>query len=135
MPVRARQRVGLSRAATPTRLPSSSRSLPRTTIGHGSPSLVAHTLLQQARLDALRSAPEPDFGAAVAALRDVGEPFWVATALLEQAEWLAAGGRGEEALHCYPRRARCSSDLRAQPRLERLDALAAMIATTAPTSA
>src|SRR6185312_6796721 len=47
------------------------------------PSLDAHTVLQRARLSALRGEDEPPFEQAVSALRTVGEPFWVANALLE----------------------------------------------------
>ncbi len=90
-----------------------------------SPSLEAHTLLHRSRLAALRGASDPHFNEAVAALRAVGEPFWVATALLEQAEWLADnGGAGEiepllaEAREVFER-------LRAQPRLERVERLEA----------
>ena len=104
-------------------------------IGHPSPSLTAHTLLQQARLAALRSEAAPDFEAAVVTLRDVGEPFWVATALLEHAEWLAAGSRGEETAPLLVEAREVFERLRAQPRLERLDALQATISTAAPTSA
>jgi hypothetical protein len=104
-------------------------------IGHASPSLAAHTLLQQARLDALGSSAEPGFEVAVAALRDAGEPFWVATALLEHAEWLAAHGRGAETAPLVTEAREVFERLRARPRLERLDSLAATISTTAPTSA
>ena len=50
------------------------------------------------RRDSTRSAPSPSrTSRRSGSLRDTGEPFWVATALLEQAEWLAARGRDEEA--------------------------------------
>jgi tetratricopeptide (TPR) repeat protein len=105
-----------------------------TTTADRSPSLVAHTLLQQARLDALRSAPTPGFRAGVTALRDAGEPFWVATALLEEAEWLAAHGRGDAIAPLLTEARGVFERLRAQPRLERIDALEATISTAAPTS-
>ena len=88
-------------------------------------SLEARVLLQRARLAVLRDDPEPAFEPAVAAFRAVNDPFWVATALLEQAEWLADnGGAGEiepllaEAREVFER-------LRAQPRLERVERLEA----------
>ena len=57
----------------------------------------------------LRGDAEPPFEQAIAALRDNGEPFWVATALLEEAEYLAAQGRAEETASQVRRRARSSS--------------------------
>ena len=101
-------------------------------VGQRSPSLVAHTLLQQARLAALRSEPEPGFEAATAALRGVDEPFWVATALLEHAEWLTAHGRGEEAASLLPEAREVFERLRAQPRLDRLAVLDGSLASGLP---
>ena len=60
------------------------------------PWLTARTVLHRTRLAVLRNEDEPPFGAAVASLRQVEEPFWIATAQLEQAEWLAAHGRADE---------------------------------------
>ena len=98
------------------------------------PSLEARTLLQRARLAALREEAEPRFDDAVTALRNVEEPFWVATALLEQAEWLAAHGRGDENGPLLTEARDVFERLRAQPRLERLDAVQATNSTPAPTS-
>ena len=89
------------------------------------PSLEAHVAHQQARLAVLRGNPEPPFESAVAALRDIGEPFWVATALLEQAEHLAANGRGDETGALAAEAREVFERLRVAPALERLDALAA----------
>ena len=52
--------------------------------------------MQHARLAVLRDEDEAPYEAAVAALREIEDPFLVAIALLEQAEWRAAG-RGEAA--------------------------------------
>jgi len=98
------------------------------------PSLEARTLLQRARLAALREEAEPHFDAAVAALRAVGEPFWVATALLEQAEWLAGHGRADEIAPLLAEAREVFERLRSQPRLERVERLEAAYATS-PTSA
>ncbi len=103
-------------------------------IEHQSPSLVAHTLLQRARLTALRSGAEAGFEAAVAALRDVGEPFWVATGQLEQAEWLAAHGRSDEIDPLLTEARDVFERLRARPRLERLETIQGTRSTPAPTS-
>jgi tetratricopeptide (TPR) repeat protein len=102
-----------------------------------SPSLAARTLLQRARLAALRGEAEPRFDGAVAALRDVEEPFWVATALLEQAEWLAGHDHGEEIGPLLAEAREVFERLRAQPRLERVEQLEAASttrSTSAPTS-
>jgi len=100
-----------------------------------SPSLEAHTKLHEARLAVLRGEDEPRFDEAVAALRDVGEPFWVATALLEQAEWLAARGRGEEVDPLLTEARNVFERLRARPRLERLEAIQASSSASNPASA
>ena len=71
------------------------------------PWLTARTVLHRTRLAVLRNEDEPPFGAAVASLRQVEEPFWIATAQLEQAEWLAAHGRADRSA-----RRRGAGDLR-----------------------
>jgi tetratricopeptide (TPR) repeat protein len=86
--------------------------------------LEAHLAFQRARLATLRGDEEPSFDAAVAAFREIGNPFWVAVALLEQAEWLAARGRGEEAAPLAAEARETFERLRTAPLLERLDALA-----------
>ena len=86
---------------------------------------------------ALRDEAEPHFEDAVTALRDVGEPFWVATALLEQAEWLAGHDHGEEIAPLLAEAREVFERLRAQPRLERVERLEAAYttsSTSAPTS-
>ena len=98
-----------------------------------SPSLEAHAAHQRARLAVLRGDPEPPFESAVAALRDVGEPFWVATALLEQAEHLAANGRGDETASLTAEAREVFERLRVEPGLKRLEPLeSAALAASAP---
>jgi hypothetical protein len=101
-----------------------------------SPSLEAHLELQRARLAALRGEDEPPFEAAVTALREVDEPFWVANALLEHAEWLAVRGRVDEAGPLVAAARETFERLRVPPKLERvarLEARSAASATEAPT--
>ena len=100
-----------------------------------SPSLVAHMKLHEARLAALRGGGEPCFEDAVGALRNVGELFWIATALLEQAEWLAAHGRSEEIGPPLTEARDVFERLRAQPRLERLEKIQATSSTPVPANA
>ncbi len=83
-------------------------------------SLEAHTSLQRARLAALRGDDEPPFPAAVAALREEGEPFWVACALLEQAEWLAEQGHSDELEPLLIEAREVFERLRVEPKLERV---------------
>jgi predicted ATPase/class 3 adenylate cyclase len=90
-------------------------------------SLEAQIALQRARLAALRGEEEPNFEAAVVALREIAEPFWVATALLEQAEWLAARGRPEETTPLVAEAREVFERLRTAPYLERLDRLEASL--------
>jgi predicted ATPase len=89
------------------------------------PSLVARRELQRARLAVLEAEPAPRFAEAVDAMRGIAEPYWVATALLEQAEWLVGVGRSEEAAPLLAEAREILGPLRAAPRIERLDALAA----------
>ena len=103
-----------------------------------SPSLEAHLELQRARLAALRGEDEPPFEAAVTALREVDEPYWVASALLEQAEWLANAGRRDEAAPLAAEAHETFERLRVRPKLERvarLEARSAATPTGAPTRA
>ena len=99
-----------------------------------SPSLEARLLFQRARLAALRGEAEPPLDDAVTALRNVEEPFWVATALLEQAEWLAAHGRSNEIDPLLTEARDVFERLGAQPRLERLERIQATSSTPAPMS-
>ncbi|WP_348209498.1 AAA family ATPase [Gaiella sp.] len=100
-----------------------------------SPSLEAHTKLHEARLAVLRGEDEPCFEDAVAALREVGEVFWVGTALLEQAEWLAGREHWDEIAPLLAEGREVFERLRAQPRLERLEAIQAARSTSASSSA
>ena len=99
------------------------------------PSLAAKFELQRGRLASLRGQDEPPFGAAVEALRRVDEPYWVATALLEQAEWLAERGREDEASPLVAEARGTFERLRVEPglgRVKRLEAQPATDATEAP---
>jgi tetratricopeptide (TPR) repeat protein len=101
------------------------------------PSLEARFLLQEARVAALRGDAEPPFEAAVTALRRTGEPYLVAAAQLEQAEWLADHDRADEAPPLLAEARTVFERLRAAPRLERVERLVAVYATSstsAPTS-
>ncbi len=90
----------------------------------------AHIVLQRARLAALRGEADPPFDAAVTALREAGEPFWVANALLEQAEWLAGHDGADEIAPLLDEAREVFTRLRVPPRLERCDRLDAMLAST-----
>ena len=92
-------------------------------------SLEAHLTHQRARLAAMRGEEEPDFESAVAALREVGEPLWVANALLEHAEWLTEHGRIVDTALLAEARA-VFERLRVEPRLERVDHLELELAAT-----
>ena len=86
-------------------------------------SLLAQLELQRARLAALTDEAEPPYERAVAALRAIEDPFWVAVALLEQAEWLATQDRLDEAAPPAREARETFERLRAQPRLDRLERL------------
>ncbi|MFN2471995.1 MAG: AAA family ATPase [Gaiellaceae bacterium] len=83
-------------------------------------SLEARVRLQQARIAVLRDDPEPAFEDAVADLRRIGDPYWLGTALLEQAEWLADRGRADEIESLVAEAREIFERLRAAPRLERV---------------
>ncbi len=91
----------------------------------------ARLALQRARLAALRQEPEPAFESAVSAFRVNGEPYWIATAQLEQAEWLAAHGRGAEAAPLLAEARGTFERLRVTPRLERVELLEALTTVSA----
>ena len=88
-----------------------------------SPSLDAHLDLQRARLAALRAEAEPPFEAAVTALREIEEPYWLATALLEHAEWLVANERAGEVAPLVAEAREIFERLRVPPKLERIERL------------
>jgi len=89
------------------------------------PAIAAKLELQHARLGALRGDDDPPFMSAVAALRAIDEPVWIATALLEQAEWLAARGRTEEIGALVHEAREIFDRLRIPSRLERIERLEA----------
>jgi hypothetical protein len=63
------------------------------------------------------------FGEAAAIFREIGMPFYLAVAQLEQAEVLATSGRAVEAQPLLAEARETFEQLRATPWLERLDAL------------
>jgi tetratricopeptide (TPR) repeat protein len=83
-------------------------------------SLEARVRLQEARIAVLRDELEPAFGSAIAELRRIGDPYWVATALLERAEWLADHGRVAETESLLAEAREVFEGLRAAPQLERV---------------
>jgi class 3 adenylate cyclase/tetratricopeptide (TPR) repeat protein len=85
------------------------------------PSSVAQRARLGAKLSALRGDDEPAFARAVAVHRESGERFWLAATLLEQAEWLMARGRGDEAAALLAEARETFERLRAEPWLERLE--------------
>jgi predicted ATPase/class 3 adenylate cyclase len=90
------------------------------------PWLSARLELHQARLASLQGDPDPPFAEAVAALRGIEEPFWIATALLEQSEWLVAHGRADETEPLVAEARKVFERLRVPPLLARLDRVAAV---------
>ncbi len=92
----------------------------------------ARLALQRARTrSAAAGAGARTFESAVSAFRANGEPYWIATAQLEQAEWLAEHGRGDEAEPLLTEARGTFERLRVTPRLERVERLDAL--TTAST--
>jgi class 3 adenylate cyclase/tetratricopeptide (TPR) repeat protein len=89
------------------------------------PWLTARTALHRARLAVLRGDDEPPFAEAVTALRQIEEPFWIATALLEQAEWLSEHGHMDEAAPLVAEAREVFERLRAAPALQRTEQLLA----------
>ncbi len=85
--------------------------------------------LANARLAILRGDPLPPFDDAEDRLRALGDPYWVATALCERAEWLAERGRADEAVPLLAEAREVFERLRAMPSLERLDSVDAALAT------
>jgi hypothetical protein len=85
--------------------------------------LQAHSLRFRARL-AARSGDgelaEVHFGAAAALFRELGLPFYLAVALLEQAEWLSTQKRGDEVASPAGEAHDIFERLQAAPWLERL---------------
>ena len=91
----------------------------------GVSSVEAKLPLHEARAAALRGDPDPGWEGAVAALRSLENPYWIATALLEQAEWLSAHGRAEETPPLVAEAREVFERLRVPPSLERIDRLEA----------
>jgi class 3 adenylate cyclase/tetratricopeptide (TPR) repeat protein len=87
--------------------------------------LTARTALHRARLAVLSGDDQPPFAEALTALRQIEEPFWVATALLEQAEWLSSCGRADEIAHLVSEAQQVFERIGAAPSLVRAQRLRA----------
>ena len=85
--------------------------------------------LQEARAATLRGDPDPRWDDAISSLRALGEPHWLATGLLEQAEWLVDQGRSDEAAPLLGEARETFERLRATPSLARIDAIAERVGT------
>jgi class 3 adenylate cyclase/tetratricopeptide (TPR) repeat protein len=95
--------------------------------GERTQSLDAHEARLRALVERARGETEHIDGRlrrAAALFREVGMPFWLAVTMLEHGEWLAAEGQGEEAEPLVREAREIFERLRAQPWLERADALA-----------
>ena len=95
--------------------------------GHRPPFLRAQASRFRARLAAARGEPghvEQGFKTAGQIFREHGIPFWLAVVQLEHAEWLATQGREDDAGTLLAETREIFDRLRAQPWLERIDALA-----------
>ncbi|HEU0246689.1 MAG TPA: AAA family ATPase [Gaiellaceae bacterium] len=88
------------------------------------PSCVAGIAYLRAKAAALRGE-EPEFGRAVALLRESDRRVTLAMALVEQGEWLVSRGRQDEAEPLLAEAREIFERLQARPWLERLDAVAA----------
>ena len=96
--------------------------------GQVTPFLRAHAARLAARLASMRSemeSVESGFVAAAQGFRDLGTPFDLAVALLEQAEWLLAQGRAGDAQEPLSEARSIFARLEATPWLERVDVAAA----------
>ncbi|MDQ3379195.1 MAG: AAA family ATPase [Actinomycetota bacterium] len=85
------------------------------------PSTVARQARLRAKVAALRGDDTPEFGRAVALLRESDSRVELAMTLVEQAEWLVARGRAEEAAPGLEEARQIFEPLRAKPWLERLE--------------
>ena len=89
------------------------------------PPLAAKLALQRARLATLRNEDDAPHEAAVTAFRALEDPFLLATALLEQAEWLVAHGRSDEVAPLVREARETFERLRVPPLLDRVAILEA----------
>jgi tetratricopeptide (TPR) repeat protein len=90
--------------------------------GETTPFLVAQAARFRARL--APSGDDAGFSSAVAAFRDLSMPFWLAVTLLEQAESLAARGRGSDAGPLLDEARVIFDRLQARPWQERVEQVA-----------
>ena len=91
--------------------------------GHRPQFLQAHSLRFRGRLAARRDDAEQaehDFASAVAMFRQLGLPFYLAVALLEQGEWLSTQDRADEVAALSREASEIFERLQAAPWLERL---------------
>ena len=88
------------------------------------PSLGAHAGRARARLADSAEHATAHLVAAQVVFRELGLRFWLAVSLLEHAEALTADGRGEEAEPMVAEARAVFAELRAQPWLDRAEALA-----------
>ena len=94
--------------------------------------------LARTRLAILRDEPLPTFDDAEGALRGLDDPYWIASALIDHAEWLVDRCQVEEAVPLATEAREIFERLRAKPKLERVERLEAAYvtsSTSAPTSA
>jgi class 3 adenylate cyclase/tetratricopeptide (TPR) repeat protein len=91
------------------------------------PSFVALCARLRARLSAMRGEEGPQFGRAVALLREIGDRFALGRTLLDQAVWLIGQGRHDEAAPLLEEARGIFVPLRAAPWIERVELAEAMI--------
>ncbi len=104
-------------------------SLEQLRSGETTPLLVAQAARFRARLSA--SGDDAAFSSAVGAFRELSMPFWLAVTLLEQAEQLAARGRGSEAAPLLAESREIFDRLGARPWQERIAHVASLESVSA----
>ena len=87
------------------------------------PGIDALLALQRARLAGLREEHDPPHEEAVRAWRAIDDPYWVAVALLEQAEWGASHGRAGDVASLLAEARETFERLRVPPKLARIERL------------
>jgi tetratricopeptide (TPR) repeat protein len=95
--------------------------------GRQSPYLDAQSRRMRARISSHQGDSglvEPAYKSAIGMFRELETPFWLAVALLESAEWLADGGRIDDAKPLLDEARELFERLRAEPWLQRVDAVA-----------
>jgi hypothetical protein len=87
------------------------------------PSTISAIAAMRAKVTALEGSGEPEFGRAVALLRESERRVALAMPLLEQAEWLASQARAGEAAPLVAEARETFVMLRAKPLLERVESV------------